>query len=155
MSGDPTGGELSPANTPQPSQRSQPSTSSTPPTSAPTPTPTFEQKRGSQSRSPAAPRERAPAAPNPRATRPPHWSDAGTAEGRAIAASRARRGETSPTATSPAPAAPGAEPGEGERQQPTGGEKHRFGDDLELTTDEIKDLLAHKASADSRRLTLP
>jgi hypothetical protein len=137
---DPTGGELSPANTPQPSQ----------PSSTPTSTPTFEQRRASQS-PPSAPRERGPSAPNPRAARSAHWSDPGTGEGQYLKAARARRSET-PSTTSAAPA-PDAAPGE---TQPAAGEeaRHKFGE-VELTETEIRDLMQFKATQDSRRATLP
>jgi hypothetical protein len=134
-------GELSPGTSP-----SQPSSAPSSPASSPPSSPSFEQRRAAQ-RSPAGPSERRPAAPNPNATRPSHWSDPHTGEGRAIAAARARRAEAERTGSA-APAAPG-EP------QPAAGEpRHKVGD-FELSESEWRDLAAHKAAQDSRKLTLP
>jgi hypothetical protein len=149
-------GELSPGTSP-----SQPSTSSPTPSSTPS-APTFEQRRA-QSRSAATPRERGPSAPNPRASRPDHWSDRGTGEGRARAAAAARRGETSEPPSTSATPAPGAAPGE--QQQPTGQSdigpvertadgKYKFGD-VSLSDVEIKGLIERHAVEQSRKATLP
>jgi hypothetical protein len=148
---------------PDPGELSPTSPSSPTPSSTPSSTPsasTFESRRAAQ-RSPAGPAERKPSPTNPRSERPPHWSDRGTGEGRAIAAAAARRGQTSePPSTSAAAApAPGEPP-----QQPTGqgvgpvertsDGKYKFGE-VALSEGELRDLLAHKAAADSRKLTLP
>jgi hypothetical protein len=147
-------GEFSPGTAPS-------STPSSSPTSAPAqPAQSFEQRRASQA--PAAPRERRSSPTNPNAERRlDHWSDRTSNEGRYLARSRAARAEADGTGSA---ASPGTAPGQ---QQPAGdGEQraigpisrdetgaYRFGD-VSLTEQEIKDLLAHKATEDSRRANL-
>jgi hypothetical protein len=101
--------------------------------------------------SPSAPPAAAPA-PAARPGRQPHWSDATSDEGRYIARQEGRRAEAETAPSTPAPP-PLIAPTAGASDTPA--ERFKFGDDLELSADEIKGLMERHALETSRKLTLP
>jgi hypothetical protein len=151
----PPGSDLSPGTAPtSPAPSSSPS--SAPSSSPPSPSPS--------SRSPSPSPDRRPPPTNPRAERRlDRWQDGRTEDSQWLAAQRERRAasEQPPSRAPGRDTPPGATPGE----QPQPGEKplsverdehgrYRFGE-IALSETELRDLLQHKASEDSRRATLP